>query len=265
MKTLSLRSYVVPGAAAFSLLLTLASATAVMKAMPNSTNAAPANDAAPVAKALPTPPNLTPAAPVNSPATPTGEDIREIRQARHEPTLWTWFVIVAGVVTLSAAVFGVRHWLHHGKFFEMSPSEIALQRLEEALRLMDPDQARDYCFEVSKTIRNYIEDQLHQRAPRLTTEEFLRELVEGQEAIFASHRALLDDFLQHCDLAKFAGWRYSREALANMHVSAIKFVQQSSVTPAKAASTYTLATPGPSTVNSTSTTPSPARTLVNKV
>jgi hypothetical protein len=226
-------------------------------------NGAPANAAASFAKALPALPNLTPAAPVNSPVTPTGEDIREIRQPRHEPTLWPWFVIVAGVVTLVAAVFGVRYWLCHGKFFEMSPSELALQRLEEARRLMDPEQAREYCFAVSKIIRGYLEDQLHLRAPRLTTEEFLRELVEGSETIAAPHRALLGDFLQHCDLAKFAGWRYSLDALAAMQVSAIEFVRQSSVTPAKAISTRTLATPVPSTANNTSTAPAP--TMVNKV
>lgn len=265
MKTLNLQNYVLRSAVALSLLLTLTSATVLTKAMPNSTNAAPANALAPVAKALPTPPNLTPAAPVNSPVTPTGEDIREIRQPRHEPTLWPWFVIVAGVVTLAAAVFGVRHWLRHGKFFEMSPSELALQRLEEARRLMDPEQAREYCFAVSKIIRGYLEDQLHLRAPRLTTEEFLRELVEGSETIAAPHRALLGEFLQHCDLAKFAGWRYSLDALAAMQVSAIEFVQQSSVTPAKATSPHTLTTPAPSTTNTAHARSTPTPTLVNKV
>jgi hypothetical protein len=52
-------------------------------------------------------------------------------------------------------------------------------------------------------------------------------VVEVPGKITETHRPLLGQFLQHCDLAKFAGWRYSTEALAAMHASAIDFVQQS--------------------------------------
>ena len=68
-------------------------------------------------------------------------------------------------------------------------------------------------------------------APRLTTEEFLRDLVEVRETMLASHRALLGDFLEHCDLAKFAGWRYSMPALEDMHNTAVTFVRQSARRP----------------------------------
>jgi hypothetical protein len=139
----------------------------------------------------------------------------------------------------------------------MVPSEIALQRLDEARRLMDPDQAREYCFAVSQIIRSYLEDQWHLHAPRLTTEEFLRDLVEGSDTIAAPHRVLLSDFLQHCDLAKFAGWRYSLPALAEMHESAVDFVTQSSVAPTKVANTQ--ATPAPTP----SPTPKPERALAH--
>jgi hypothetical protein len=37
---------------------------------------------------------------------------------------------------------------------------------------------------------------------------------------------LLADFLQHCDLAKFAGWYYCRPDLEAMHRSAVEFVRQ---------------------------------------
>ena len=180
---------------------------------------------------LPTNTNLTSAATVSGPAFPSTDDIRDIRQPRHFLTPWLWVGIAAGVAILGAAAFAAWQWLQHGKYFQMVPSEVALQRLEEARRLMDPDQAREYCFAVSKIIRSYLEDQLHLHAPRLTTEEFLRELVAGSETIAAPHRALLGDFLQHCDLAKFAGWRYSIPALAEMHAGAVYFVWQSSRAP----------------------------------
>jgi hypothetical protein len=117
----------------------------------------------------------------------------------------------------------------------MLPHEIALQRLEEARQLMDPEHAREYCFAVSNIIRCYIEERFHVRAPRLTTEEFLRDLVEMRDTMLQPHRALLGEFLEHCDLAKFAGWRYSMPDLEAMHASGRSFIEQTSVPVAKAA------------------------------
>jgi hypothetical protein len=117
----------------------------------------------------------------------------------------------------------------------MLPHEIALQRLEEARRLMDPEHAREYCFAVSNIIRRYVEERFHVRAPKLTTEEFLRDLVEVRDTMLEPHRELLGEFLEHCDLAKFAGWRYSMLDLEAMHASGRSFVQQTSVSAAMAA------------------------------
>ena len=173
---------------------------------------------------------LTPAAPVTStvPAS-SEEDIRDIRQPRHLPTPIPWAAAAAGVIILSGAAFAAWRWIRRGKFLEMTPCEIALQQLEEARQLMDPDHAREYCFAASQIIRGYIEAQFQMHAPRLTTEEFLRDLVEVREAMLASHRALLGNFLEHCDLAKFAGWRYSMPALEDMHRTAMDFVRQAAV------------------------------------
>ncbi|MBP9900619.1 MAG: hypothetical protein IT579_11930 [Verrucomicrobia subdivision 3 bacterium] len=258
MNTPNLRISVFPTAVALALLFAVANATALTKSASGGTNAAATIAVAPVAKTPAANPNLTSAATVSAPTAPVLGDIRDIRQPRHFSTPWLWVVIAAGVVSLIAAAYAAWQWLQHGKYFEMVPSEIALQRLDEARRLMDPDQAREYCFAVSKIIRSYLEDQWHLHAPRLTTEEFLRELVEGSDTIAAPHRALLSDFLQHCDLAKFAGWRYSLPALAEMHGSAVDFVTQSSVAPTKVANTQ--ATPAPTA----SPTPKPERTLTHK-
>jgi hypothetical protein len=117
----------------------------------------------------------------------------------------------------------------------MLPHEIALQRLEEARRLMDPEHAREYCFAVSNIIRRYVEERFHVRAPKLTTEEFLRDLVEVRDTMLGPQRALLGEFLEYCDLAKFAGWRYSMPDLETMHATSRSFVNQTSVSAAVAA------------------------------
>jgi hypothetical protein len=207
------------------LLLLGALSASALQALPPS--AKTGSTPTPPANARPRHPNLTPAAPVPSkvPAS-SEEDIRDIRQPRHLPTPIPWAAAAAGVIILSAAAFAAWRWIRRGKFLEMTPCEIALQQLEEARQLMEPEHAREYCFAASQIIRGYIEAQFHRHAPRLTTEEFLRDLVEVRETMLASHRALLGGFLEHCDLAKFAGWRYSMLALEDMHRGAIDFVRQ---------------------------------------
>lgn len=242
MKTASSRLFVFTSAVALALLLAVANAAAL-------TNSVNANGNASVAQAVPAKTNLKPAVASSSLASPAGEDIRDIRQPKHVPTPWFWVVVAVGIAGSLAAAFAVWAWVRQGRIFGLSPNEIALQRLEEARAIMNPEHAREYCFAVSKIIRGYVEEQLRLRAPRLTTEEFLHEIVEVPGRIGQAHRDLLGDFLQHCDLAKFAGWRYSREDLADMHNTAVEFVLQSSATPATATATAATA---------------PALTLVNK-
>lgn len=170
---------------------------------------------------------LTPTAPMSSQMPHTQEDIRDIRHPRHIPTT-PWDAVTVGVLILTAGAFAARWWRRSGKV-QMLPHEIALQRLEEARQLMDPEHAREYCFAVSNIIRGYIEERFRVRAPKLTTEEFLRELVEERDTMLQPHRALLGEFLEHCDLAKFAGWRYSMPDLEAMHTTGRSFVHQTSV------------------------------------
>ena len=235
MKTLSFTHQIVArsGALTLSLLLGVLSAAAIETPTPGirpgRTPTAPAN-------ARPGHTNLTPAALVSSQApAASGEDIRDIRQPRHLPTSLPWAAAAAGVLILAALAFAAWRWVRRGKFLARLPHEIALQSLADARRLMDPDQAREYCFAVSKIIRRYIEDRFHVQAPKLTTEEFLRDLVEVQATILEPHRTLLGEFLQHCDLAKFAGWRYAMPDLEAMHATAGSFVQATASDPVPAA------------------------------
>jgi hypothetical protein len=221
MKLFTANTFICQGVTTLSLLLTVASASAL-------TQAAPAGSNAPAAKVAALQTNLTSAASVSSPVFSFREDIRDNRQSRPLPTHWFWIVIAAGVITLTATAFALR-WIYHGKFFVMRPHEIALQYLEEARRLIDPDRTRECCLEVSKILRRYIEERFNTQAPQLTTEEFLHELAKSPDALPASPRALLGDFLRHFDLARFAGWYYCRPDLEAMHLSAVEFVRQTAV------------------------------------
>jgi hypothetical protein len=217
------------GALALSLLLGALSAPALQVTKPALTAAASGN-------AQPGLSNSSPPAAV-APRVPAASqgDIRDIRLPRHVPALQPWAAVAVGLVLLGAAAFAAWRWGRRGKFLHLLPHEIALRELAEARRLMNPERAREYCFEVSNIIRRYVEERFQVHAPALTTEEFLRDLVEVQDTMLAPHRILLGEFLLHCDLAKFAGWRYSMPDLEAMHAGARSFVQQTAIAAATAA------------------------------
>ena len=74
-------------------------------------------------------------------------------------------------------------------------------KLEQALALLG--QPREFCIAVSDTVRWYLEGRFDFRAPERTTEEFLIEL-KGSSLLMPDQKESLGDFLNYCDLVKFA-------------------------------------------------------------
>jgi hypothetical protein len=114
------------------------------------------------------------------------------------------------------------------------PFEIALQGLEQIRMLMDPSKVREFSIAISDIVRKYIEDAFHITATHRTTEEFLRDLLQSSNTSLAAHRNLLAEFLNQCDMAKFAGVSLSRQIIESLHQSARSFVIESSKPPAAA-------------------------------
>jgi hypothetical protein len=108
-----------------------------------------------------------------------------------------------------------------------TPLELALDRLEMARALMISDRGRDFSIEVSSAVREYVESRFEVMAAHRTTFEFLRDLVASTDPVLAAHRALLTNFLQSCDLAKFGGWNLAYQAMDEMLHSARRFVTES--------------------------------------
>jgi hypothetical protein len=73
-------------------------------------------------------------------------------------------------------------------------------------------------------IRTYIEDRFGEKAARRTTEEFLADLVAQTGTPLAQHSALLRDFLEHCELPKFARYQLSIPDMEAMYESAKTFL-----------------------------------------
>lgn len=110
----------------------------------------------------------------------------------------------------------------------LQPFEIALQQLEDIQQLMDPTRAKEFSTAISDIVRQYIEAGLKITVTHRTTEEFLHELLTSSKSALAAHRDLLMQFLQQCDLVKFAGVSLSKPIMESLHRSARAFVTETS-------------------------------------
>ena len=179
-------------------------------------------------------PAASPSATAASQAAQAATDIRDIRGPISIPYGWLWAAYVSGGLVLAAVLYGGWRW-YRSQAAERAklPHEIALERLEKARELMTAERAREYSFAVSEITRVYIEARFHERAARRTTEEFLYDLLARSDTPLSAHRALLEDFLQHCDLAKFARWNLSLPDMESMYASARDFILETQPEPAK--------------------------------
>jgi hypothetical protein len=86
-----------------------------------------------------------------------------------------------------------------------SAFEVASAELEALLAQPRPvgDQLDPFFVALSGIVRRYLESRFGLRSPELTTEEFL-EVMRSAPDLSREHRAMLQRFLGHADLVKFA-------------------------------------------------------------
>jgi len=160
------------------------------------------------------------AAPIAPTASPASEDIIDIRPPIHIAAPFPWLMVGAaalGLVGVSAAA-----WKLLRRQRRKLPYEIALERLENTRQLMREFHAEPFCLAVSDVVREFIEEVLLVRAMHRTTNEFLH--ISLSDPQLAPHRDTLANFLQHCDLAKFARWSLTVPQMETMLSSAKDFV-----------------------------------------
>jgi hypothetical protein len=152
-------------------------------------------------------------------------DIRDIRGPKPVPSISLPLLLAAAGALLIAGGYAAWRWKQRRTPQPVKlPFELALERLDAARALMRPDNARLFSIEVSDAVRDYIEQRFHAMAAHRTTHEFLHDLLGSSDQLLAEHRTLLADFLNLCDLAKFAGWQLSAQEMETMHSRARAFV-----------------------------------------
>jgi hypothetical protein len=163
-------------------------------------------------------------------------DIRGIKPPVEIPNEWLWLWIVLAVVALIAG--GIATWLLLRKKKLLAPVAPpipphvrARQKLAEALMFIsDPNR---FCTEVSNTLRTYLEERFSLRAPERTTEEFLVELRSSRQ-LTVDQKQSLGEFLESCDLVKFARFEPNETTLRQLHDAALRLVDETQFDPMNA-------------------------------
>jgi H+/gluconate symporter-like permease len=167
----------------------------------------------------------------------SADDIRDIRGPKGIFPFWQMAALLVGAALLAIGGYAAWRWARRRSTKAQQRFEIALQQLEEIRALMQPSSVREFSIAISDIVRRYIEDEFKVTATHRTTEEFLHDLLESSNASLAAHRNLLAQFLNQCDLAKFAGVGLSMRIMETLHQSARSFVIESSK-PLPAAETH---------------------------
>jgi len=160
-------------------------------------------------------------------------DIRDIKAPVPVSSGWTWVAwMLGGAVVLALLWWAWNRWRR--KKSEPVPEvlipahERARKKLEQALKLID--EPKPFCTAVSDALRLYLEERFGLHAPERTTEEFLFELQATPRLTFSQKQSLAD-FLERCDLVKFAKFEPPQTALRDLYEAALKLISETEPPP----------------------------------
>ena len=111
-----------------------------------------------------------------------------------------------------------------------TPRQLAAQRLQELEARIDTLDARAFGGAVADVLRVYIGAQYGLQPERQTSEEFLSSIT-GSRTFSVVEHALLREFLESCDLLKFARADATRDGKRRLLGQALDFLEGSAQTP----------------------------------
>lgn len=174
----------------------------------------------------------------NSPGSVPEMALRDVKPPLDVPIDWVaaaWWAAGIALALIALAAM-IAYWIRKRRRPEakpvapsVPPHQEARRRLEAALRLIsDP---KPFCVAVSDALRWYLEQRFELRAPERTTEEFLEEL-RVSDLLNGEQKEVLAEFLQRCDLVKFARLEPNESELLRLHDTAARLVDETSLIPA---------------------------------
>jgi Domain of unknown function (DUF4381) len=137
-----------------------------------------------------------------------------------------WVVFVIAFVVLSLIGLVVWWFLKRRKaeLPPKAPREIALEELEVIRGEIDGMSPYQFSIRVSDILRRYVSQQYGLPATRQTSIEFLTAAAKAP-SFSADDKSLLEDFLNRCDLIKFAKYEATTSDSELLLEEAIRFVK----------------------------------------
>ncbi len=168
-----------------------------------------------------------------------GPDLSELRDDNVKPeevppspswrARWCW---IGPSLLFVGLILGIGELLRRRSQREASlpPEQWAMREFEriQALPLSTERDVERFHLLLSDVLRKYLELRFHFPAPEQTTVEFLEVMGRSPE-LTAGQQALLRDFMERCDLVKFARLHPTPEECQNLAVLARRFVKETTV------------------------------------
>jgi len=167
------------------------------------------------------------------PAAAFADGLRDIKGPVYFPAdykllLFALFIFLAGALFFLLRFASARLLKKtEEKKRKISPHEAAYKALEELRSKGYPlrGMAREHFFELSLIIKRYIGERYRLNVPEMTTEEFFRNI--GDSGILsAAHKESLREFLDLCDIVKFAKYGPTREETDQSLEAAYRFIDE---------------------------------------
>ncbi len=153
-------------------------------------------------------------------------DIHEIAPPVDYSLVPPW--VIYGGAFLALVVLGLIGWWIRARLRrpkpQPSPRDRALERLDQTAREMESMTPYQFSIRVSDILRQYVTEQYQLPVTRQTSVEFLAAL--AQKSPFSKdEKSLLEDFLNRCDLIKFARYDATIDDSRLLLEEATRFVQ----------------------------------------
>ncbi len=138
-----------------------------------------------------------------------------------------WILVMSAGGALALTVLSI---IIYKKIKRKKPLKLPHERAIDELEAIKAEFARtgdvkEYYVGISDSIRHYIERIFKLKAPEMTTEEFLASL---KDSIILSYeqKGLLKEFMEACDLVKFAKYAPAKKEIEGVLVTARNFIEE---------------------------------------
>ena len=157
------------------------------------------------------------------------EDIEDVVEMPQEAALWWIWLLIFFFIAAAAGGWILLRRKRAAKLIGIfKPAhEIAYERLKALVKnnLVETGRIKEFYEQISSILRHYIEHRFDLRAPERTTEEFLAEL-QYTDVLSEPDKESLEEFLNHCDLVKFAKHRPTTEQIQQTFDLVKEFIEK---------------------------------------